>query len=65
MYYVLCGINGRRKSNGKVYETENAKHFFTTTYKNLIIKFIVPKEGYDIDDIYNKDEKSEDPGGFS
>ena len=41
--------------NGKVYETENAKHFFTTTYKNLIIKFIVPKDGYDIDDIYNKE----------
>lgn len=47
-------LQGYYKS-GKTYETENARHFFTSTYGNIKIKFIIPKDGYNINDIYNEE----------
>lgn len=40
---------------GKTYETINSKHFYTSTEGGVKIKFIVPKDGYNISDIYNQD----------
>ena len=38
--------------NGKAYEDEKYTHFFTTTEHNYKISFIVPKENYDVKDIF-------------
>lgn len=40
---------------GRMVEEEKYSHFFTTTNHGFKIKFIVPKDGYTVDDIYNKD----------
>lgn len=40
---------------GKVVEEEKYTHFFTKTDHGFKIKFIVPNDGYVIDDIYNKE----------
>lgn len=45
--------------DGKPYETEIYTHFFTKTNKGIKIKFIIPNEGYTIDDIYTKEVLSE------
>jgi len=41
--------------NGKAYETINSRHFYTSTEGGVKIKFIVPKDGYNISDIYKED----------
>ncbi len=40
---------------GVVVEEETYTHFFTKTEHGFNLKFIVPKEGYNVDDIYNKE----------
>lgn len=42
-------------NQGKAIEEEKYTHFFTTTNHGFKIKFIVPKDGYTVDDIYNKE----------
>ncbi len=39
-------------NNGKAYEEDTFSHFFTKTEHNYTINFIVPKEGYSVDDIF-------------
>ncbi len=39
-------------SNGKVYEGEGFTSFFTTTEHGFMIKFILPKDGYSISDVF-------------
>lgn len=40
---------------GKAVEEEKYTHFFTSTNHGFKIKFIVPNDGYTVDDIYNKE----------
>lgn len=40
---------------GKTIETDKYIHFFTKTEHNMTIKFIVPKDGYTLDDIFTID----------
>ena len=44
---------------GRVHEGENYVTFFTTTANGNKIKFILPKEGFNIDDIFTADNLSE------
>ena len=44
---------------GDIYEGANYFHFFTATNHNHKLKFIIPKDGYSIDDIYNIDNLNE------
>ena len=37
---------------GRKYESESYTHFYTKTDHNMTIKFIVPKDGYTIDDVF-------------
>ena len=37
---------------GKAVETETYTHFYTVTDHNMIIKFIVPKDDYTLDDVF-------------
>lgn len=37
---------------GRAYESEKFTSFYTTTYNNFKLKFIVPKEGYTIDEVF-------------
>ncbi len=37
---------------GQIYETQQYSHFYTETKDNFKIKFIVPKDGYTINDIF-------------
>lgn len=37
---------------GRVYEGENFVHFSTVTHHNLKLKFLLPKEGYSVDDVF-------------
>lgn len=39
-------------NDGKAYEEESFRHFFTTTEHNFKIKFIVPKNGYKLEDVF-------------
>jgi DNA polymerase-1 len=39
-------------NNGKVYEAEGYTSFFTTTEHGFKIKFIVPKDGYSLSDVF-------------
>ena len=39
-------------NDGKTYEEESFRHFFTTTEHNFKIKFIVPKDGYKLEDVF-------------
>lgn len=39
-------------NNGKIYEEETFTHFFTTTEHNYRINFLVPKDGYSVDDVF-------------
>lgn len=40
---------------GRPYEADKYTHFYTKTNHNIKIKFIVPKEGYTINDIYTSE----------
>ncbi|MBR2341195.1 MAG: hypothetical protein IKA72_02135 [Clostridia bacterium] len=37
---------------GRAYESESYTSFFTTTYNGFKLKFILPKDGYSIDDVF-------------
>ena len=39
---------------GRAYESEKFTSFYTTTYNNFKLKFIVPKEGYTIDEVFTR-----------
>lgn len=41
--------------SGRVYETETFKHFYTTTNHGYRIKFLLPKQGYTVDDIFTQE----------
>ena len=45
-------------NNGKAYEEESYSLFFTTTEHNYKINFIVPKDGYTIDEVFTYDSLS-------
>ena len=45
---LLCGYY----NNGKVYEGEGYTSFFTTTEHGFRIKFILPKDGYTLSDVF-------------
>lgn len=45
--------------DGRVYEGENYRTFFTTTANGNKIKFILPKDGYSVDDIFDSDNLSD------
>lgn len=47
-------LQGYYKS-GKVKVEDQYSHFFTTTAKGLKIKFMLPHDGYTVDDIYTKE----------
>lgn len=40
---------------GNIYETETYKHFYICTSGGYTLKFIVPKDGYSVNDVYNVD----------
>ena len=40
---------------GKVFETETFTHFYTSTYHNYKIKFIVPKDGYQLKEVFTQE----------
>lgn len=40
---------------GQVYEEEKFSHFYTKTNRGYKLKFIVPNDGYSIDDIFTKE----------
>ncbi len=40
---------------GRVYETETFRHFYTATSHGYRIKFLLPKEGYTVDDIFTRE----------
>lgn len=42
-------------NNGKVYEGEGYTSFFTTTEHNIKIKFILPKNGYSLSDVFTEE----------
>ncbi len=42
-------------NSGKTYEAETFTHFYTTTEHGYKIKFMVPKDGYTLDDILTQD----------
>ena len=42
-------------NNGKVYEGEGYSSFFTTTEHNIKIKFILPKNGYSLSDVFTEE----------
>ena len=42
-------------NSGRVVEEDKYSHFYTTTNHGFKIKFIVPNDGYTVDDIYTKD----------
>lgn len=48
---LLCGYY----YIGQAYETDMYTHFYTVTSNKIKMKFIVPKDGYTIDDIYSFD----------
>ena len=48
---LLEGHYGR----GRVCETKQFKHFYATTYNGCKVKFIVPKEGYTLDDVFTEE----------
>lgn len=39
-------------NEGLVYETDKYRQFYTTTTNGIVLKFIVPKNGYSINDIF-------------
>lgn len=41
--------------NGKPYESESFSGFFTTTYNGYKLKFLVPNEGYSVEDIFTEE----------
>lgn len=42
-------------NNGRVYEGEGYTSFFTTTEHNITIKFIVPNDGYTLEDVFTEE----------
>ena len=59
--YAFVNIDGTTKdtkllkgyyNNGRVYEGEGYTSFYTTTEHNYNIKFIVPKDGYTLNDVF-------------
>ena len=62
--YTFTNYNGNSKdlkllqgyyNLGNIIEEEKYTHFFTRTNHGFKIKFIVPNDGYTVDDIYNKE----------
>lgn len=51
-------LKGEYKA-GKVYETETYSAFYTSTYHGYKIKFMLPKDGYNVDDIFTADNIAE------
>ena len=43
-------------NSGKAIDTEKFRKFYTTTYGDLSLTFIVPKDGYTLDDIYTAEQ---------
>ncbi len=41
--------------SGRVYETETFRHFYTKTHHGYRIKFLLPKQGYTLDDIFTQE----------
>lgn len=39
---------------GRAYETEEYRSFYTSSYGGFKIKFMLPKQGYDIDDVFTE-----------
>lgn len=60
-FYNADGTNVSKKfvesiyNVGKVYETEEYKHFFISSIANVKLKFIIPNEGYTIADVFTKE----------
>ena len=59
--YQFKASNGQQKSQkflsgyysvGRVYEEESFSHFFASTLNGYKIKFILPKEGYTVQDVF-------------
>lgn len=42
-------------NSGQVYEEERFSHFYTRTSRGYKIKFIVPNDGYSLDDVFTKE----------
>ena len=40
---------------GRVYEGEKYTTFYTTTYNNFKLKFILPKDGYSVDEVFTSE----------
>lgn len=65
--YVFKGTDGEKPTNllqgdynsGRVYESENFSTFFTSTVGGYKIKFIVPKDGYSVDEVFTAENISE------
>ncbi len=41
--------------NGRAYETESFSGFYTSTYNGYKLKFLVPNEGYTVDDVFTEE----------
>lgn len=46
-------------SLGRAYETEKYSYFFTNTHHNYHIRFILPKDGYTLADVFTEDTLNE------
>lgn len=46
-------------SLGKIYETDKLTHYYASTANGIKIKFLIPKEGYELNDIYNIENLNE------
>ena len=47
-------LQGKYRS-GRAIETETFTHFYTQTYNGCKIKFILPKEGFTVDDVFTEE----------
>lgn len=50
-----CNLLRGNYSEGRVYEGETFTHFYTSTSRGYKLKFIVPKDGHTLDEVFTKE----------